>query len=411
MNFSPQRYSVLKSRLRKKYSKDLTSVLKELRKFPEHQIVNWLSEYKSELKDFTPLNWLLLSNIKSLLYFCYQPADLGKNSFGLNEEAVFEKWNNSEFADKFLKRLNQGMWLGKASEMTLKDLDNHLVVFAQRQLLRNNSISKAYRLQSSLGEYEKHKKIMRHLETTLHFEGKDLKLMTMTLREMKIFSQRIEVALKVIRKFSPSSWQRFVNFTDVIIPIKQQELVSYSHQDLPGFSMINLFHRDFVDLMDDLLHENGHHHLNYYLNLGKLIDEPTENIYYSPWRRTLRPLRGVFHAYFTFFWAFKLFSDLARAKDIDSIYYLFSESEREKVYWRAVEEYYMLDYTFQELKWARDQGLIKKSGWVLIEEQQTEIQKSRKLVPSWEKKIRTYKKELKGLKESLRLAQKKYLSK
>jgi Lhr-like helicase len=172
--------------------------------------------------------------------------------------------------------------------------------------------------------------------------------------------------------------------------------------------MINLYHRDFVDLMDDLLHENGHHHLNYYLNLGRLIDEPVDQIYYSPWRRTPRPLRGVYHAYFTFFWAFKLFADLAKAKDVDSIFYLFKKEEKEKIIWRAVEEFHMLNYTFKELKWARKQGLIHNTGWTLIEEQQKELNKFKRLVPVWEKKLKTYKKELSLLKKTLKKAEKDF---
>lgn len=341
-------------------------------------------------------------------YLNQQEPELGKKDFGPREEEVFEKWNNSEFAAEFLKSLNAGKYLGKASMDALKVMDKHLVTFGERHILKNDKLSPAYRIQTSLGEYKKNDKVLRLLETTLHLEGKDLRLMTSTIKEMKTFSHRIEVALKIIKKFSPTSWERFIAFTEVIVPIRQKEFVSYSHQDLPGYSMINLYHRDFVDLMDDLLHENGHHHLNYYLNLGTLIDEPVDNIYYSPWRRTLRPLRGVYHAYFTFFWAFKLFADLARAKEVDSIFYLFSPSEKEKIFWRAVEEFHMLNFTFQELKWARKQGLIRDNGWDLISEQNKELMKFKKLIPLWEKKLKHHKTELKELKVTLKKAHKDY---
>jgi hypothetical protein len=175
--------------------------------------------------------------------------------------------------------------------------------------------------------------------------------------------------------------------------------------------MINLYHRDFVDLMDDLLHENGHHHMNHYLNLGNLIEEPIDNIYYSPWRRTLRPLRGIFHAYFTFFWAFKLFIDLSKAKEIDSIYYLFSEEEKEKIHWKAIEEFHMLNFTFQDLKWARKNGLIHDAGWELILEQQKEVRRFQKFIPVIEKKLRHHKKELIDLKKTLKTSKEKFTKK
>lgn len=377
----------------------------EMRKLPRRHISHWIFEHVGELKEYSDLKWYFLSELQHFNFFNQQDPLLGKNDFGPHEERVFERWNNSQFADYFLKSLNRGQILGKASLGTLNVFDKHLVTFGERHILRKNKTSAFYRPQTSLGEFVKNKKIFRLLETNLHLDGKDLKLMTSSMKEMKSFSHRIEVALKIIRKFSPTSWDRFSAFTEVIIPIKEPELVSYSHQDLPGYSMINLYHRDFVDLMDDLLHENGHHHLNYYLNLGKLIDEPVDNIYYSPWRRTLRPLRGVYHAYFTFFWAFKLFADLTRSIDINSSLYAFSSAEKEKILWRTVEEYLMLNYTYKELKWARKQGLIKDTGWLLIEEQQKELKRFSRSTPLLEKKLKIYKNELKDLKATLKKAE------
>lgn len=409
--FSNSQYSRLKSRLKTKYKKNLTQALRTLKKQSPTALSRWMELHANELKEYSNLNWHFLTLIESLIFFNSQNVNLGKNDFGPEEEKVFEGWNNSEFADVFLKNLNRGQILGKASLNTLKVFDKHLVALAEKHILKTTKTFTLYRAQTSLGEFVKNKKTLRLLETTLHLEGKELRLMTRSLKEMKLFSQRIEVALKIIKKFSPTSWERFQAFTDVIIPIKQEQLVSYSHQDLPGHSMINLYHRDFVDLMDDLLHENGHHHLNYYLNLGKLIDEPVDNIYYSPWRRTLRPLRGVYHAYFTFFWAFKLFADLAKAKEVDSIWYLFSPSEKEKIFWRAVEEFHMLNYTFEELKWAKKQGLIKTSGWKLIEEQQAELRCYKKFIPIWERKLKLHRKSLAELKLVLKKATSEYSKK
>ena len=408
MNFSTAKYSQLKSRLKTKYKSQLNLVTRDMKKLPPKKISQWVTSHQEELQQYSPLHWLFLTQLKSFNFFHHQSPDLGKNDFGEQEDLVFEKWNASEFADQFLKRLNKGKTLGKASLETLNDFDKHLTVFAERQILKSNKESAAYRSQSSLGEYKKGTKTNRLLETTLHLQGKDLKLMTHSLKEMKSFSHRIETALKIITKYSPTSWDRFAAFTEVIIPIKQEEFVSYSHQDLPGYSMINLYHRDFVDLMDDLLHENGHHHLNYYLNLGTLIEEPLDNIYYSPWRRTPRPLRGVFHAYFTFFWAFKLFADLARTKSLDENLYPFTLQEKEKIYWRVCEEFHMLNYTYQELKWAHKKGLIYPTGWELIQEQQKELTKLKKQIPLWEKKLKGHRKDLTDLKKTLKKAEALY---
>lgn len=410
MSFSPKKYSTLKRRLQQKYDRDLQSTLKFFKSRPKTELSQWLKEHEAYLHGYTPVKWYFLKQLRTYLEFTQAIPKLSSDpeSFTADDDVAFERWNQSEFADVFLKSLNRGKGMKVATELTLTQLGQHLQTLGARSLLREDAQSAAYRIQGSLGEVKKGKRAGRLLETTLHFEGKDLGLMTKSLKEMKNFSQRIELALKVIRKHSPDSWERFRAFTEVIIPISQTEFVSYSHQELPGHSMINLYDRDFVDLMDDLLHENGHHHLNYYLNLGKVIDEPQDCIYYSPWRRTLRPLRGIYHAYFTFFWAFELFSSLAQAKDMDSIYYVFGPKEKEKILWRAVEEYWMLHYTFQDLKRAKNQGLITDTGWKLVSEQQQRLLRAKKKIALWEKSLKAHRASLRELKATLKSAEKLY---
>lgn len=409
MIYSSLQYSRLKQRLQQKYKKDLKQVFQGLR-FSESKFSSWWPNHKEELEEFSPFKWYLLQQVKTYLRLVKDCPSLSSSpeEFTTLDDEVFEIWNQSEFADTFLKALNQGKGIRKASEKALKEMDQHLLIMGKRHLLKHGPLHPAYRVQTSLGEVKKAGKVSRLLETTLHIDGKAIILFTHSLKEMKSLSQRIEIALQVIKKFSPDSWERFRAFTYAIVPIKQKEFVSYSHQELPGYSMLNIYNRDFVDLMDDLLHENGHHHLNYYLNLGKLIDEPKDNIYFSPWRRSLRPLRGIYHAYFTFFWAFKLFSSLASAKEQDSEYYFFGPTEKEKIIWRAVEEWWMLDYTYQDLRWARRKGLINEQGWKLIQEQRLYLNKFKKKLPLWEKKLKFHRAELKELKTTLSHAKKLY---
>lgn len=407
MNLNPRTYSQLKSKLRARYKRELKRIHKGLQNFPERKVTGWMNENSDEVSEFSEVNWLFLSQVSELLFFIEQDPELGKFGFGDDEEFVFERWNNSEFANDFLKRLNKGATLGKASLQTSQNFDSHLVTFGNRHILKTDTKSKDYRIQTSLGEREKSNKIFSLLETTLHIDGIDIRLKTRTLKEMKDFSKRIEDALNLIKKYSPTSWERFSAFTSVIVPIQNEEFVSYSHQDLPGYSMINMYNRDFVDLMDDLLHENGHHHLNYYLNLGHLIEEPADPIYYSPWRRTLRPLRGIYHAYFTFFWAFKLFADVLKNSDPKN-QKDFTKEQMDKIRFRAVEEYHMLNFTYNDLKWAKKQGLIHKQGFALIEEQNKELKKFKRNIALWEKDLGKFKKEFLTLSKTLAKAQKDY---
>jgi len=404
MTFSNSTYLKLKNLLQKNYQLRLTQQLKNL-STENLAIARWLKKNGEEIKTFSSVKWNLLHQIEEFIFLHNKSKNLNDESFGALEEEIFEKWNQSEFAGDFLKALNLGNKLRKASEKTSKILDRHLVNFAQRHILHQKNVTHFYKVQSSLGEITKNGKISDLVPNIIEINDKNITVFSRSQKEGKIFCERISKALKIIMVSSPDSWERFKAFTEVIVPIKESHFVSYSHQDLPGYSMINLYHRDFVDLMDDLLHENGHHHLNYYLNVSHLIEEPIESIYYSPWRRTLRPLRGIYHAYFTFFWAFKLFSDLLKSQEADSI---FNSYEKEKMIWRAVEEYYMLSFTFEDLKWAKNNGLIHKKGWELVAEQKILIDKKKNDIKKLEKKLSFYKDDLINLKSALRKAKKDF---
>jgi HEXXH motif-containing protein len=100
--------------------------------------------------------------------------------------------------------------------------------------------------------------------------------------------------------------------TSRIIPLQAKGVVSFSYRHRPGLSFINCFDRGNLDLIDDLIHENSHHHLN--LLLRKYVmyhGDHNQRIFYSPWRRSLRPLRGILHATFTFTMGALLFQRLS----------------------------------------------------------------------------------------------------
>lgn len=403
MEFTPKKYLNLKKRLARKYQIHLKNIMKEA-KYSELATAAWFLEQKELFATYQSQHWFFLNYLSTLLFLENHEFTSSGDKISQEDDFVFEIWNKSEFADIFLKKLNKNTSLAQASFETLVLYDQHVLSLGQIHLTKEVLFSSVYRPQITLGEV-KNKTL---LATTLHLDGKELKLYSHNLKEMKNFSSRIHKALKLIEFYSPTSWERFSHFTDVIVPIKQSEFVSFSQQDFPGVSMINLYDRDFVDLLDDLLHENGHHHLNYYLNLDILIEEPVDQIYYSPWRRTLRPLRGIYHAYFTFFWAFKLFADMIEVS-ADHELHTFSKVEWHKIRYRMIEEYHMLNYSFNDLKWARKKGLIHDAGWKLIEDQQMILAKYKTKITKIEKNLVGYKKELSSLKKTLESAKKKYL--
>jgi hypothetical protein len=179
-------------------------------------------------------------------------------------------------------------------------------------------------------------------------------------------SDNIKKALAIIKNSSPDCFLTFSNFTNTIVPISDKGIVSYSSQYLPGYSSINCAERDFIDMIDDLVHENGHHYLNHALNLYELINEDDDDVFYSPWRKSLRPIRGLYHAVFTFFFAAKLFSDLSVSLVSGNQNYSFNKEEKEKIYRRFLEEFYMLKFCEDYIKWAYQQRKITDIGHDLI---------------------------------------------
>jgi HEXXH motif-containing protein len=124
--------------------------------------------------------------------------------------------------------------------------------------------------------------------------------------------ERISRAWRTIQAAWPEGHEVLALLTSRIVPLKAKGVVSFSYRHRPGLSFINCFDRDNLDLIDDLIHENSHHHLN--LLLRKYVmyhGDHNQQIFYSPWRRSLRPLRGILHATFTFTMGAMLFERLS----------------------------------------------------------------------------------------------------
>ena len=127
---------------------------------------------------------------------------------------------------------------------------------------------------------------------------------------------KMQRALSVIEQAWPAGNDILALLTSRIIPLKASGVVSFSYRHQPGLSFINCFDRDALDLIDDLIHENSHHHLNLLLRKYVLYrGDWNREIFYSPWRRTLRPIRGILHATFTFAMGASLFERLVATLD------------------------------------------------------------------------------------------------
>lgn len=295
-----------------------------------------------------------------------QRTQVLKGDWGPTHEEIFEDWNKSEHAEPFLTALNKGLPLKLASQKTLKALEAQLQQLAIRHFGAKGKLSESYKKQFELGEFP----VTAHSQKIALGAGHTIEFYSWDKQSFHSQIERITQALDLVKTYSPDSYVLFQRFTKRIIPIKQKEFVSYSLQSLPGHSFINLYNRDDLDLMDDLLHENGHHHLNHYLILESPLREDPDQIYYSPWRRSLRPVRGIYHAHLTFFFALKLYHDLSLALIEGRLVWPkpLTAKEKEKIFFRYAEEWIMLEYTAIDLKRAIQFGQVLPAGVKLLRE-------------------------------------------
>ena len=171
---------------------------------------------------------------------------------------------------------------------------------------------------------------------------------------------RIARAWKAIRLAWPEAHRVLELLTSRIVPLKARGVVSFSYRHRPGLSFVNCFHRDNLDLIDDLIHENSHHHLNLLLRKHVLYrDDHNQQIFYSPWRRSLRPVRGILHATFTFTMGAQLFERLSSWAETRSGLAQWRETglssgDLLRARFRCLEEIESVRYSLRDLQYARD---------------------------------------------------------
>ena len=368
---------------------------------------------------YSPLKFYWLNLVDNLVYIIQLheelllEKDVDTEELTELEDELFNFWNDSELAESFLNFLNEGSPVIEASNNLLPLVENQIISFYVLHINQYQQVfddALMYQTISELGDYEKkiylgddHKPVslkktpatfpslpivfISPAESKLHVEvdekkvelkieepARSLKVDDCTLfvlpncesgeKKVEEFKKNVVRALTNIKKAAPHLFATFKSFTHTIVPVNEKGIVSYSMQSLPGYSSLNLFDRDQIDLMDDLLHENGHHYLNTFLNHQDLINEDDDKIYYSPWRKALRPIRGIYHATFTFFWALELFYHLSVAADKKVL--SFNQEEKTKIKARFLEEYYMLTYCRSDLDHAYKNKRINKEGLQLI---------------------------------------------
>ena len=159
--------------------------------------------------------------------------------------------------------------------------------------------------------------------------------------------------------------------------------MSFSYRPRPGLSFINCFDRDNLDLIDDLVHENSHHHLNLLLRKHVLYHrDHQQQIFYSPWRRSVRPVHGILHAAFTFTMGALLFEKLSSWAETSNGMKRWKEagltrSDLLRARFRCLEEIESVRYSIRDLDYAgRHLKWITGSGARLVRQLEEAINRA-----------------------------------
>ena len=231
--------------------------------------------------------------------------------------------------------------------------------------------------------------------------GLETKLIKIKLPKQK--KNQVHLAEEELKNNWINGYNLYKTLTKKINIISSPGLVSYSLFNEFGISYINVMDRDLFETVDDLIHENSHHHLNIILKKYKLLKNIETNIsFYSPWRRELRSPYAIMHSVFTFTFGALLFENILIKPSN------FMKLHLERVIYRFLEETYMIKYSLEDLN-SFNINFYQKGKMILeyLNSQNirhlAKAEKLRKLIKS-----QTYKKRLSELEKNLKIARKTY---
>ncbi|MCX7997738.1 MAG: HEXXH motif-containing putative peptide modification protein [Leptospiraceae bacterium] len=235
--------------------------------------------------------------------------------------------------------------------------------------------------------------------------GANVRLISSKTPKEKV--EQVEFAEKELEKLFPYGYDLYKLLTQKIIIIQSEGLVSYSFFHEPGISYINVMDRNLLQTIDDLVHENAHHHLNLILKKYKILKpDHTKKVFYSPWRKELRGIYAILHAVFTFSFGAQLFSTIIDAND--KVPTQLTEEDFEIACLRFVEESLMLEYSLFDLNQNLDS--FTQKGKELIQTLSNWNSSNLNSLDEVESKTKrkTFLKKIKDLKKSLDFARQEF---
>ncbi|MDJ0515625.1 MAG: AMP-binding protein [Trichodesmium sp. MO_231.B1] len=116
----------------------------------------------------------------------------------------------------------------------------------------------------------------------------------------------VKDGLALIEEYHPQTFEQLHYFMQVLAlkPIDVGTFTNLTSSDFSGALICSVIENPYR-LADNFIHEFHHNRLflieqNNPLLLDSVEDAQANNLYYSPWRLDLRPLRGIFHAIYVY---------------------------------------------------------------------------------------------------------------
>jgi len=150
----------------------------------------------------------------------------------------------------------------------------------------------------------------------------------------------------------------------MVVPLSERGTVSYSQMARPGISYINVFRGSLLSLTDDLLHETAHHRLHALQEVEPLLRDRGDPVYFSPWRKSFRPLNGILHGAFTFLYRSELFRRILRLppRSRDAAGIALNRRHRQWLEVEAARELTRCRASLADLDRAESEGLLTDAG-------------------------------------------------
>ena len=365
-SISPALYSKNERTIFQKYSslKSLAGMENWLVNYYERDFFN---DVVNRLKIIPSNDISLLENFKKDLLFTV------KQNFR-EEDFRFVDIENIDFSKKsLLKLLN---FLKKENDHSLSKLNDNYI--------NDNSYKKFYK---STGK-----------PSNLGLNTKLVKKSTPKDKIDQLKNAEIELSLNW-----KDGYILYKTLTNSVVIVSSPDLVSYSHFTELGISYINIIDRDLFETVDDLIHENSHHHLNLLLKKYKLIkNNNDELVFYSPWRQSLRNIYAILHSVFTFSYGAMLFENILKNPSP------FMKLNMERTAFRFLEESIMLKYSLTDLLNHKDRFFNKGKELILYLDKQNKRNFKNYTHIESIIKSKSFKKKLSDLENTLNIARKTY---